>query len=618
MCQKHQEDAKAFCTICNSLLCVFCLIKDDNEEEAPDHNHKPVNAKTYCNQSKNKWRDLQQRATILDQNYDIKIQELGNLCSTMFKSMSGQPISEEGQAHLEQQMDENKQKVDIVKRFVKDVNVFMEKVEAIEAENRADLMTMFNQKLKEHTDKINTFEKVLSEMSIQKVIEESFGEKGNRETEQNIITEESNQKSVNNYLIKKIHTLEDRVNAKFEKEQSYVKQLMKTQDTDMQKFEGLIKEKELRSEKQYRELRSGIQDIKSQLFEWSNHTIFYRMLFDLQIYKRTELDSRFVEQLLKTKLSDQCIFSMARMPNGDIIVDANKKATIINDSTFEIINQLEPSDSQLVSIGFQKDKMLSHYQSMYNISYQPNGKFYQLANTDTNNWQHCMCVPDDAHIIQGAHGGLLYIYSTQQISYFVQKKCEQIPGGQAILQVIKLSENQKYAVATKGSGLHIMDINLTTYETSRDPKVYLQGKYITDLLEINQNVLLVSSYSDCSYYVVDLNKKEEFFLCKGFSPYGMGISKFPSYSFDNFPYVMAKEDDYMTIINVRAGFSFRLISLPTHNQNYFNQRMIFTNDKTFVTDEGSYYLSKYKMSDQLFKNLKEIHLWSIVNNLTKL
>lgn len=57
--------------------------------------------------------------------------------------------------------------------------------------------------------------------------------------------------------------------------------------------------------------------------------------------------------------------------------------------------------------------MLAHYQSMYNISYQPNGKFYQLANTDTNNWQHCMCVPDDTHIIQGAHGGLLYIYSTQ-------------------------------------------------------------------------------------------------------------------------------------------------------------------------------------------------------------
>ena len=113
-------------------------------------------------------------------------------------------------------MDENKQKVDIVKRFVKDINNFLEKVEALEAENRADLMTMFNMKILEYNQKADTLQKVLSEMSIQKVIEESFGDRGNRQMEQDIITEESNQKSVNSYLIKKIHTLEDRVNAKFE------------------------------------------------------------------------------------------------------------------------------------------------------------------------------------------------------------------------------------------------------------------------------------------------------------------------------------------------------------------------------------------------------------------
>lgn len=159
-----------------------------------------------------------------------------------------------------------------------------------------------------------------------------------------------------------------------------------------------------------------------------------------------------------------------------------------------------------------------------------------------------------------------------------------------------------------------MDINLTTYETSRDPNIYMQGKYITDILEISPNILLISSYSDCSYYVVDLNKKEEFFLCKGFSPYAMGISKFPYYNFDNFPYVMAKEDDFMTIINVRSGHVMRLCSMPTHNQNYFSQRLIFLNDRTFITDEGSYYLGKYKMSEGLIKNLKELHLWAQVNS----
>ena len=175
-----------------------------------------------------------------------------------------------------------------------------------------------------------------------------------------------------------------------------------------------------------------------------------------------------------------------------------------------------------------------------------------------------------------------------------------------------MADPQKYAVGTKGSGLFILDINLTTYEVTRDPSIYLQGKYLTDILEINHNVLLVSSYSDCSYYLVDLNKKEEAFLCKGFSPYAMGISKFPAYSYDNFPYVLAKEDDFLTIIHVRSGYVFRLCSVPTHNQNYFNQRLVFTTDKTFITDEGSYHLSKYKVSDLLVKNLKEIHLHATI------
>jgi|SRR4051794_17943080 hypothetical protein len=121
--------------------------------------------------------------------------------------------------------------------------------------------------------------------------------------------------------------------------------MIKHSEVDMSKVEGVIKEKELKSEKQYRELKSSIQEIKDSLFSWSNHTIFYRMLFDLQIYKRVELDSRFIERVLKEKISDQCIFAMARMSNGDIVVDANKRATIFNEGNFEIIMQLEPSDS---------------------------------------------------------------------------------------------------------------------------------------------------------------------------------------------------------------------------------------------------------------------------------
>lgn len=177
-------------------------------------------------------------------------------------------------------------------------------------------------------------------------------------------------------------------------------------------------------------------------------------------------------------------------------------------------------------------------------------------------------------------------------------------------------------MGTKGSGLFVMDINLTTYEASRDghPDVYLQGKYITDILELKEGLLLVASYSDCSYYLVDLEKRTESFLCKGFSPYAMGLVKFPDYSYagdEPFPYVLAKEDDYLTVIHVRAGFAFRLAHVPTHNQNHFSQRLAFTDSRSFVTDEGSYFLAKYRLNELLFKYLKELNLWAAVAGFIK-
>ena len=83
ICQKHQEDAKAFCTTCNSLLCVFCMIKDDTDDS--NHTHSAVNAKTYCNQAKTKWKNLHAQSLKLDIQYDEKINELGNLCSSLFQ-----------------------------------------------------------------------------------------------------------------------------------------------------------------------------------------------------------------------------------------------------------------------------------------------------------------------------------------------------------------------------------------------------------------------------------------------------------------------------------------------------------------------------------------------------
>lgn len=157
-------------------------------------------------------------------------------------------------------MEENKQKVDVVKRFVKDVTILLDKAEAFESENRADLMTILNQKYLEYSKKLEALQKVLSEMNIKKVIEESFGNKGNREQEHSIILEEGNQKSVNSYLIQKIHTLEDRMNSRFESEHEEIKALGIKLQNEVDRIEKMIKEKEIKREQQYREQKQMIND----------------------------------------------------------------------------------------------------------------------------------------------------------------------------------------------------------------------------------------------------------------------------------------------------------------------------------------------------------------------
>ena len=128
---------------------------------------------------------------------------------------------------------------------------------------------------------------------------------------------------------------------------------------------------------------------------------------------------------------------------------------------------------------------------------------------------------------------------------------------------------------TWGNGLHIIDINLTSYEINRDGHFYMQGKYVTDIIEVDENILVVASYSDCSYYKINLTTKEETLLAKGFSPYAMGMCMFPDFDYEKFPLLLAKEDDWITAINVRSGYIYRLTSCSTHNQNYLNQRIFF-------------------------------------------
>jgi hypothetical protein len=46
----------------------------------------------------------------------------------------------------------------------------------------------------------------------------------------------------------------------------------------------------LKAEKQQRELKAQIAEVRDQITQWSNHTMFQRVLFELQVFRRAELD----------------------------------------------------------------------------------------------------------------------------------------------------------------------------------------------------------------------------------------------------------------------------------------------------------------------------------------
>ena len=73
------------------------------------------------------------------------------------------------------------------------------------------------------------------------------------------------------------------------------------------------------------------------------------------------------------------------------------------------------------------------------------------------------------------------------------------------------------------------------------------------------------------------------------------LSDYANSGEDEFFYVLTKEDDHLTMINVRTGFALRLVNVPSNSQNHFNQRLALVSDSTFFTDEGSYFLAKYRL-----------------------
>lgn len=72
-------------------------------------------------------------------------------------------------------------------------------------------------------------------------------------------------------------------------------------------------------------------------------------------------------------------------------------------------------------------------------------------------------------------------------------------------------------------------------------------------------MLLCVSYEDCTYHIVDLEKKTERQLCQGYSSRAQCARLAPSFNLKTFPYVLVKENKWICVLNVKTESLYRLV-----------------------------------------------------------
>jgi murein DD-endopeptidase MepM/ murein hydrolase activator NlpD len=140
-----------------------------------------------------------------------------------------------------------------------------------------------------------------------------------------------------------------------------------------------------------------------------------------------------------------------------------------------------------------------------------------------------------------------------------------------------------------------------------DPEVFMQGKDVQDIIELPNGKLFVAERYKCEYFVIDYLEKTQMYMCKGHS-WAIQILPFPSFDLEEFPYILAKEDYCLSIINANTGDWYKMKD-KFFEARPFNQKMLFLNDNEFIStynlkDNSQGTVGKLEMSEELLSLLR--------------
>ena len=202
-------------------------------------------------------------------------------------------------------------------------------------------------------------------------------------------------------------------------------------------------------------------------------------------------------------------------------------------------------------------------------------------------------------------------FSANQRNQSNQSLNESLTESDTILCLKFLPDREAIAVGFMNKGLHIIDIELGKQKFLKPSYVYLGKKSIKDVLDMgHEQIILVVTYQNPDYYVINLQYNLVTLLGEGFSDLAYSITPFPSFDYERFPYVICKESECICILDPTPSNKMaRIFLTPTKSSadKLFNEDTVVfdvNNPRIFYTSKNSLYLAKYEINPALYEALR--------------
>ena len=282
--------------------------------------------------------------------------------------------------------------------------------------------------------------------------------------------------------------------------------------------------------------------------------------------KRGEAVPEMVNFIQEKKLnSNSYITCVTALNDKEILVDNFAYGCILKKNTLKVAGYVNSEGKRInCAIILEKSGMIVAATGGQNVmGFDTNKDLQNVMESGTRREAWCMAsVDNDRLFLCGQNEGHLTLFESRPerakfYDRFTHDKFKKAPIWK-IVPIETTSQFQNYAVCTWGAGMKIVEIDEKAKTIYDDGHFYLAGHDVQDVMQLRADSLLVSVRYMCKYYVIDTLQQTATEIAKGLT-WSISMSPFPDFDVDTYPYVFAREDYNLTILNCKTGNVFNIV-----------------------------------------------------------